>query len=186
MPSGPGCLSLEQIRRLAALVPPGVDSFLLSSATAADALLEQLRFCRPSVLQLVDRVDSACYKALREDCPGLRIVQVIHVQDKSALALAKQLQYEVDALLLDSGKPTATIPTLGGTGNTHDWRLSAAIVQAVSCPVWLAGGLHPQNLRAALEQVRPFGVDVCSGLRRSGQLDAELLREFCHSLHAAP
>ncbi|MFZ2508182.1 MAG: hypothetical protein WAW79_06905, partial [Steroidobacteraceae bacterium] len=84
----------------------------------------------------------------------------------------------VDALLLDSGNPRLTIRELGGTGRVHDWSWSRRIRDSVGVPVLLAGGLHPGNARAAIEVVAPAGLDVCSGLRTGGSLDAGKLAAF--------
>jgi phosphoribosylanthranilate isomerase len=86
----------------------------------------------------------------------------------------------VDALLLDSGSSSASagVKQLGGTGRTHDWALSAEIRAAASVPLFLAGGLSPENVRAAIDQVEPWGVDVCSGLRTEGRLDRGKLLSF--------
>jgi phosphoribosylanthranilate isomerase len=68
---------------------------------------------------------------------------------------------------------------LGGTGRTHDWSLSADIVAASPVPVLLAGGLRPENVAEAVAAVRPWGVDVCSGLRDgAGHLDSRCLAAF--------
>jgi len=88
----------------------------------------------------------------------------------------------VDALLLDSGNPHLQVKVLGGTGNVHDWSLSRAIRAAVEVPVFLAGGLHAGNVRAAIETVQPFGVDLCSGVRTQGQLDPHKLEAFIQAL----
>ena len=79
-----------------------------------------------------------------------------------------ELAARVDALLLDSGRPDAQVKTLGGTGLTHDWALSAEIVAQVDRPVFLAGGLRESNVAEAIAQVKPFGVDLCSGVRTEG------------------
>ncbi|WP_420449399.1 phosphoribosylanthranilate isomerase [Candidatus Palauibacter sp.] len=84
----------------------------------------------------------------------------------------------VDALLLDSGNPDLPVRQLGGTGRVHDWNHSRTIVERADCPVYLAGGLRPTNVAAALDAVRPFGVDVCSGVRTDGLLDEALLQRF--------
>ncbi|MEM7023509.1 MAG: hypothetical protein AAF637_13090 [Pseudomonadota bacterium] len=81
-------------------------------------------------------------------------------------------------MLLDSGRPQAPIKLLGGTGLTHDWQLSRRIVGAVSVPVFLAGGLRAENVAQAIEQVRPFGVDLCTGVRSDGRLDPARLQAF--------
>jgi phosphoribosylanthranilate isomerase len=84
----------------------------------------------------------------------------------------------VDALLLDSGNQSLAVKELGGTGRTHDWRVSRLIVEASPAPVFLAGGLRAENVAEAIETVRPFGLDVCSGVRTDGRLDASKLNRF--------
>jgi phosphoribosylanthranilate isomerase len=110
---------------------------------------------------------------------------VIHVEDESALDEANAAAPHVDALLLDSGRPKAAVRELGGTGRAHDWSVSARIVAQCGRPVFLAGGLNAGNVREAVARVRPFGVDLCSGVRRDGRLDAEKLGAFVAALRAA-
>ena len=75
------------------------------------------------------------------------------------------------AFLLDSGRPGAPVPELGGTGRTHDWSISARFVRASPRPVFLDGGLDANNVMEALRQVRPYGIDLCSRVRTDGKLD---------------
>jgi len=178
MPSGTGMIPEERIPAIAAVVPPGVSSFLLTSLVTADAVAAQQRRCRTDTVQLVDAVAPAELRKLREALPGIGLVQVIHVRGEVALREARDAAPLVDALLLDSGNPDAPVKELGGTGRVHDWALSARIVRESSVPVWLAGGLRPDNVADAVRAVRPFGVDVCSGLRPEGALDAGRLRAF--------
>ena len=73
---------------------------------------------------------------------------------------------------------------LGGTGRTHDWTISGRIVAGVEKPVFLAGGLNPENVREALEIVQPFGLDICSGVRTDGSLDERKLSKFLEQVAA--
>lgn len=178
MPSGPGPIPLDRAAELARLCPPPVASVLLSSERELDGLAREVEAVRPSALQIVDRVPAAVRRGLRRAFPWLRLVQVVHVEDEAAVEEARAAAEAADALLLDSGRPTAALKELGGTGRTHDWRIARTIVETVTLPVFLAGGLRPSNVAAAIRAVRPFAVDVCSGVRREGRLDAGLLGEF--------
>ena len=182
MPSGPGVLRDEQIARIARRVPPPVARFLLTSRTAPDAVLAHVLASGVDTVQLVDQVQPGTYALLRARAPHVRIVQVLHVEDGRAVHEAVRLQHEVDALLLDSGRPSAVVRELGGTGRVHDWSVSRALVQAVACPVFLAGGLTATNVAQAVREVRPFGVDVCSGVRTDGRLDAAKLAALVAAL----
>ena len=178
MPSGPGPIEEEAIAEIVGVVPPGVTTMLLTSRTDGAGIVAQLRRTRASAVQLVDAVPTATYKLLRDLAPSVKLVQVIHVTGVASVDDALAVAPHVDALLLDSGNPSLQVKELGGTGRVHDWRVSARIRAAAPVPVWLAGGLHAGTVGEAVRAVQPFGVDVCSGVRTSGQLDAEKLEAF--------
>jgi phosphoribosylanthranilate isomerase len=182
MPSGPGVISDETIARIAAAVPPPVATFLLTSLQDAAAIAAQQRRLRTTTLQLVDRVEPAAHARLRAALPGIGLVQVVHVTGPESVAEALALGAGVDALLLDSGNPALPVKELGGTGRRHDWRLSRRIREAARVPLFLAGGLRPDNVRLAIDEVGPFGLDVCSGVRTDGALDERKLAAFCAAL----
>jgi len=182
MPSGAGVIGIDRAAILARSVPAGVESFYLSSAETAAALAREVSQVRPTTLQIVRHVAPAIYPELRRAAPGVRLVQVVHVEDAGSLATASAYAGLADALLLDSGRPTAGVAELGGTGRTHDWSLSARIIRATSIPVYLAGGLNASNVRAAIEAVRPFALDFCSGVRTNDKLDASMLAALVTAL----
>jgi phosphoribosylanthranilate isomerase len=181
MPSGPGVIEEELIAEIAARVPPTVATFLLTCKQDADSIVEQQRRCRVNTLQLCDRVEPDVYVELRARLRGVSIVQVVHVRGEESFEEALSVARHVDAILLDSGNQSLAVKELGGTGRTHDWRVSRRIVEASPAPVFLAGGLRPDNVAEAIGTVRPFGLDVCSGVRTEGRLDAEKLKRlFAH------
>jgi phosphoribosylanthranilate isomerase len=182
MPSGPGPISDDLILRIARSVPPPVATFLLTCETQAGAIIAHHRRTLTNTLQLVDAPEPGAYAVIRSALPSIKIVQVIHVRDEASLDEALQAAAQVDALLLDSGNPSLTIKQLGGTGRVHDWRLSRRIVEQSPVPVFLAGGLHAGNVREAIDQVQPFGVDLCSGVRTDGRLDPHKLELFFNAV----
>lgn len=183
MPSGPGSIDEGTIAHIAASVPAPTETFLLTALTGAEEIAEQQRRCGTTAVQLVDQVAEPELRRLRKLLSGRRLVQVIHVVGPESVDEAQAAAALVDMLLLDSGDPRLAVKELGGTGRVHDWMHSRRICETVGIPVLLAGGLHPGNARIALEQVRPAGLDVCSGLRRDGRLDVEKLRDFFNALH---
>jgi len=178
MPSGPGPIPDATIASIAAAVPPPVATFLLTAETRATAIAAHVRATRPSVVQIVSHINPAEAARLAALIPEVRRVQVVHVEGPEALAMIPDHAPHVHAFLLDSGRPTAPIAELGGTGRAHDWAISAAFVAASERPVFLAGGLTPDNVGEAIRRVRPFGLDLCSGVRRDGRLDARRLAAF--------
>jgi phosphoribosylanthranilate isomerase len=104
------------------------------------------------------------------------------VTGEESINQALHVHKQVDAILLDSGNPKATVKTLGGTGNTHNWDISRDLVKEVKVPVFLAGGLHTGNVQEAIETVKPYGVDICSGVRTNGKLDVQKLSAFINTV----
>jgi phosphoribosylanthranilate isomerase len=178
MPSGPGVISEGLIAEIAARVPPPIATFLLTCKEDAAAIIAQQRRCRVNTIQLCDRAAPDLYDELRAALPGISLVQVVHVRGGQSFDEAMSVSKKVDALLLDSGNQSLAVKELGGTGRTHDWAISRSIVESAGVPVFLAGGLNSKNVAEAVERVRPFGVDVCSGVRTDGRLDEEKLRDF--------
>ncbi|HPT22854.1 MAG TPA: phosphoribosylanthranilate isomerase [Bacteroidales bacterium] len=178
MPSGPGPISDELIRKIARSVPPLTGTFLLTSEVSAGKIIEHHKRAQTSTIQIVDILSHGTYSQIKEALPPVKIVQVIHVIDSASVEQAIRLSENVDALLLDSGNPNLKIKELGGTGRVHNWTLSRQIRDNAKCPVILAGGLNPENVSQAIEAVDPFGIDVCSGVRTEGRLDREKLSRF--------
>jgi phosphoribosylanthranilate isomerase len=178
MPSGPGVISDEQIAEIAATVPPSIGTFLLTSRQRVNDIIEQQRFCRTNTIQLCDHLTHGTHRDLKDALPGISVVQVVHVTGPDSVEEATKVAPQVDAILLDSGNQKLAVKQLGGTGRTHDWMLSRTIRERVGIPLFLAGGLTPDNVGQAIEEVGSFGLDVCSGVRTDGKLDATKLRRF--------
>lgn len=167
MPSGPGPISDGTIASIAAAVPSPTRTYLLTSETRAEEIVAHHRRTRTTTVQLVDELEDARYNDLRTHLPGVELVQVIHVRDERSIDQA------------------LAAAELGGTGRTHDWSISRGIVQRSRVPVFLAGGLHAGNVAWAIAQVRPHGVDVCSGVRTGGALDPGKLQAFFAAVRGA-
>jgi phosphoribosylanthranilate isomerase len=182
MPSGPGVIAEYLIAEIAQSVPPPIATFLLTSLQHTDTIIAQQRRCRTNTLQLCDRLENGSYGDLRAALPGIAIVQVVHVTGPQSVDEALAVAANVDALLLDSGNLGLAVKELGGTGRRHDWSISRQIREAAPVPVFLAGGLRPENVREAIAEVGPFGLDLCTGVRTGGRLDTEKLGRFFDNL----
>lgn len=185
MPSGPGVIPQERIAQLARAVPLGADSVLLTSLERPSDILQQHRRVGTTAVQLCAPLDPSVRLFLQEGLCGIKLIQVVHVTGPEALERAREAAIHSDGLLLDSGRPGAKTRELGGTGRPHDWDISRRIVEQSPLPVYLAGGLTPENVGDALVTVRPFGVDVCSGVRAGGALDSTKLEAFLSAVAAA-
>lgn len=189
MPSGPGQISDTAVAAIAASTPPPVSTFLLTAETKASSISEHVDATRPTAVQIVSHIEEAEAAKLARLQPAVRRVQVIHVEDESALDLIPVYAAHAHAFLLDSGRPSAAVAELGGTGRTHDWAISRAFVETSPLPVFLAGGLagglNAANVATAIRQVRPFGVDLCSSVRTHDALDSGKLQAFVDAVASA-
>ncbi len=182
MPSGPGVISMETIKLIAASVPPPIATFLLTSKQNINEIIKQHEYCRTNTIQICDDLMVGTHKDLRMALPGIAIVQVIHVRSEESIADVLAIQNEVDAILLDSGNQSKEVKELGGTGRTHNWDISYKIREQLDIPIFLAGGIKPDNIAEAINQVHPFGIDLCSGVRTDGKLDEIKLQQLFNNI----
>ena len=185
MPSGPGVISDQRIAEIAATVPPAIGTFLLTSRQNVADVVRQQRFCRTNTIQICDHLAVGTHRDLKDALPGISIVQVIHVIGRESVKQAVQVAPHVDAILLDSGNQKLAVKVLGGTGRRHDWSLSRAIRERIGVPLFFSRGLTSENVGQAIEEVGPFGLDVCSGVRTDGRLDATKLKRFFSAVRNA-
>jgi phosphoribosylanthranilate isomerase len=183
MPSGPGTIDDALILEIARSIPPPIASFMLTCETSATEIIEHHHRTRTNTIQMVDELLEGSYSEIKLAIPSIKLVQVIHVIDESSVDEAIEIAEHVDALLLDSGNPKAMIKELGGTGRTHNWGLSRKIVEQSKVPVFLAGGINTNNVKVAIEEVNPFGIDLCSSVRYNGKLDPFKLEAFFKAIN---
>ena len=166
---------------MVATLPPFIVPVAVTHLTKPSDLIRIVELARCTTLQIQDVVTPDDIAEVREALPYLRIMKAVHVMDESAIATAKYFSDTADAILLD----TRTADRIGGTGITHDWNISAKIVKECSCPVILAGGLTPENVTEAIIRVRPYAVDVHTGVKKNGVRDAERTRAFVTNARTA-
>ncbi|MEK6552933.1 MAG: phosphoribosylanthranilate isomerase, partial [Bacteroidota bacterium] len=120
MPSGPGVISEQTIKKIAEQTPPSISTFLLTSKQNVDEIIEQHNRCGTNTIQLCDRIITGSHLQLKKALPRIKIVQVIHVNDDNPINEALKVSESVDAILLDSGNQKLVTKELGCTGRTHD------------------------------------------------------------------
>jgi phosphoribosylanthranilate isomerase len=182
MPSGPGVIDDQKIYEIAKIVPPAISTFLLTSETKAKDIITHYNKVYTSTIQIVDELEGREYQLLRKELPNVKLVQVIHVIDERSVMEAVEVSQFVDAILLDSGNPSLSVKELGGTGRIHDWKLSRQIRDSIKIPLFLAGGLNKDNVKQAINEVQPFGLDLCSSVRTNGRLDEQKLKAFFEAI----
>ena len=170
--------------RLIRHVPPFVDSVLVIMPDNAQQALELITEVRPDAIQIHNDLGTGDIGTIRDRLEGSRqrIIKTFTVPADSR-GNSQKLIAEIDALsetglidavLLDSAKTGMS----GGTGLTHDWSVSKEIVENTDIPIILAGGLRPENVRHAVDEVRPFAVDTASGVETDGKKDPAKVCRF--------
>lgn len=183
MPTGPGPIDLVAARRIARGAPPWAAPVLLSAAETAEEIQAEVRAAGVGVVQIVRHVAPRELDRLAEQAPKLKRIQVLHVEGPEVFDVMASYAGRCEAYLLDSGRPG--MGELGGTGRVHNWQISAEVVARADRPVFLAGGLTPDNIGEAIARVRPFGVDLCTGVRTEGRLDSPKLAAFMRAVAEA-
>lgn len=165
-------------KEIIAALPPFVASVLVTHKKDLTWVVDTCKRMGCSTIQLHGDFASEQIPPLRSKVPYARIIKAVHVVDSNSVAVAARVAPLVDAVLLDTKTPTR----IGGTGITHDWSISATIAKEIAKPVILAGGLSPENVRDAIVKVRPFAVDVNSGVENAdGSKSPEKITAFIRS-----
>jgi phosphoribosylanthranilate isomerase len=175
----PRRIPLSVASQLIACVPVFVTSVLVIMPKNADEAVNMIYAARPTAVQIHNALPLEELRKIRET--GVRIIKTIpvseHADTEMLLDLIKDLSGIVDAVLLD----TAIDGKTGGTGVSHNWELSAKVVLSAGMPVILAGGLHPLNVRQAVQGVRPYAVDTASGVETHGKKDEKKVIDFINN-----
>lgn len=168
-------VQLPFIKKATEILPPFVESVLVTHLTDTDWISELIRKSYVTAVQIQGDVIPSALKILKLRFPYLKLIKAIHVTDTESAEVAKEYEKVADAILLDS----RTEDRIGGTGQSHDWEISRKIVDVLSTPVILAGGLSPENVRKAIKKVRPYGVDANTHLKgENGFKDRSRVRDF--------
>lgn len=175
-------LSDEEILDISSAVPDEVGTFLLTGERDVETIAASALSCGVNTVQLWESLPPGSYRDLRDRLPDTAIVQTVHVVGEGAIDIALEMSARADALVLDSHDPRPPFRWEDRHGSIHDWEISRRIVEAVSVPVILSGGLTARNVADAVRAVGPYGVEVCSGVRRDGELDTHLLAAFLDRL----
>ena len=181
-------LSVAAAAEIAAAVPPPSRFSALFLSSDVSLIAEWAGELQPSIVHLGARpevLSPEAVRALRKKLPSSLIMRTIPVSGEESLALAQSYEGAADLLMLDSFRPGDQ--KIGALGVTHDWNISRRIVELVHMPVFLAGGLGPENVAEAIRAVRPAGVDSKTKTDKAGShiKDLERVRLFHETARAA-
>ena len=167
-------------RELIRHIPPFVSKVAVTHLQTAHDIIPLLKELNVDTVQLHNDITLEEIKKIQRALPYLKIIKAVSVTGKESISNAKKFDGYVDSIILDS----RTHDRLGGTGVTHDWTISRAIVKELTIPVILAGGLTPVNLSNAITTVRPYAVDVNSGVETEHRKDPQKVKAFIQTAHS--
>jgi phosphoribosylanthranilate isomerase len=156
----PRSVTLDDAADLVDATPPFLTTTLVTMPDSAAAATAAVDAVGPDAIQVHGDLPAGDLRSLRESVPA-RVIAAVDAADPDRV---RAVAPAVDAVLMDSVDESGA----GGTGETHDWAATAEVAAGVDAPVVLAGGLTPDNVAEAVETVRPFAVDVASGVERTG------------------
>ena len=185
----PCAITQEQAAEIFEAISDKAVKVLISVEYTADAVLAQTKTLMPDVLHLCANFEGSPEFAarLREEIPGVKLMEAVGITGPECVDDALKKASYADILILDS--VSTTVPGVGAAGVTNDWNIDREIVEKVSIPVILAGGLGPENVEDAIKAVRPDGVDSLTKTsdKENGVLvrkNIEKVREFCRIAHS--
>lgn len=176
------------VRRIFAACPPETTRVALSLSAEPQEVERVIAETDPDIIHIgaaPELFSPAATAVLKTRHPALRVMRSIPVVDSDSIAIARAYEGIADFLLLDSHDPGDR--QVGALGRTHDWTISRRIVDSVSVPVILAGGLGAGNVAAAIAAVRPAGVDSKTKTDRADDRgkDLDAVRAFAAAAKAS-
>lgn len=171
----PRSIAPEQAARLVDAVPPFVTSVLVTMPESETDVLELADRIGPDIIQVHGDVRTETLEAISAQAAVIRAVA------SGEAEMIEAARPFVDALLLDSVDERGA----GGTGETHDWNAARDWVKSLSVPVILAGGLTPDNVQEAINEVNPYAVDVASGVENAAGKEAAAVNRFIAAVRKA-
>lgn len=174
-PSSRRNLPFDEARKLMKAVPMFATKVAVTSTNDRKSVLKICSKLKPDALQLHHhRLELV--RLVRRKHPETKLILATAIRDRSSLRRASWASGYSDAVLADS----SSLSGMGGTGRTHDWNLTAALRDRIyPHPLILAGGLTPSNVQTAIRKVRPFAVDVSTGVEKTvGAKDLKKIGDF--------
>lgn len=179
VPSSPRYVSAAQIRAVVTQLPENIDNIGVFANSTVEEIAQTVADSGLTGVQLHgDESTEFCYQ-LRQSLPDVEIIKALRIRSLEDFDKAATYTTRVNTLLLDAYHPQQ----LGGTGKTLDWNMLQQF--SPSCPWFLAGGLTPDNIVEALNQVNPSGIDLSSGVERApGDKDLDKVAQLFARLRA--
>ena len=152
------------------------DVSLVTHLTNADEVIELTKFIGNDIIQLHSEISESEVEKIHIALPNIKLVRLIHMNKNGEIVSDISNMKYVDYYLMDSFNLKTN--QVGGTGISYNWKRAGEIIKTLRKTVLLAGGLNPENVKKAIKEARPHGVDVNSGCKLNGQKNEKLVKLF--------
>lgn len=170
----------ETAKEICDFVDKRCDISLVTHLKNSEEIIELTKFIGNNVIQLHSDIDENEVENIKKSLPNVKLVRLVHISNDGEIVTNIDSIKYADYYLLDSFNLKTN--QVGGTGLVHDWNVSKEIVKKLNKPVFLAGGLNPNNVHDAISIVKPYGVDVNSGCKNElGYKDKEKIQNFVNN-----
>ncbi len=170
----------QAVRETIKKFPDGVDSFLVTHLLNAEDILALANYIQSTGIQISEDIDIEEVKKIRNNTTR-KIIKTVVTTDPKAEEKLKLYEPYCDFFLLDSRDSGYT----GGTGKENNWQMCRELINLTNKPVFIAGGLTPENVKFAIEETKPYGADVSTGIScysdsylRKDRKDANKIEKF--------
>ncbi|MBO5344578.1 MAG: phosphoribosylanthranilate isomerase [Clostridia bacterium] len=159
-------ISKEQAREIKLALPKNIKTTLITHLEKADDIIEIASFIDVDYIQLHSHLPETEVETIKQALPNTKLLRLIHIaEDGTILNDLSKIKY-VDFYFTDSINLKTN--QVGGTGLLHSWETDKKLVETLDKPVFVAGGLTPENVGEIVNFCKPYGVDVNSGCRATG------------------
>lgn len=170
----------ETAKEICDFVDKRCDISLVTHLKNSEEIIKLTKFIGNNVIQLHSDIDENEVENIKKSLPNVKLVRLVHISNDGEIVTNIDSIKYADYYLLDSFNLKTN--QVGGTGLVHDWNVSKEIVKKLNKPVFLAGGLNPNNVHNAISIVKPYGVDVNSGCKNElGYKDKEKIQNFVNN-----
>ena len=170
----------ETAKEICDFVDKRCDISLVTHLKNSEEIIKLTKFIGNNVIQLHSDIDEYEVENIKKSLPNVKLVRLVHISNDGEIVTNIDSIKYADYYLLDSFNLKTN--QVGGTGLVHDWNVSKEIVKKLNKPVFLAGGLNPNNVHDAISIVKPYGVDVNSGCKNElGYKDKEKIKNFVNN-----
>ncbi|MDR0978393.1 MAG: phosphoribosylanthranilate isomerase [Lachnospiraceae bacterium] len=173
-------ISISTAKEIVNKMPPFVSTVLVTHINNAELIIDMIKKIGVNTVQLHSDIGIVEINKIKENCPNVKLIKLVHIIGEKSIDEVKVYSNIVDAILLDTINYATN--QVGGTGQTHNWDIDKQIVKETNANIIVAGGLNKDNVKEAILKIKPFGVDVNSGVQNEiGFKDYDKLKEFINN-----